>query len=315
MIEVAYISYMQRASMLEVIRSDFIRTARAKGLSERQVIWGHGFKNAVIPVMTIAGIDLGALIGGAIITETVFAWPGLGLRSTRSSAPATCPWPAACSSPPSCTCLANLFRRPRIRLGRPTHPPRRLSPVPDRDTSGNQVTQDLPSSARSASATIESKLHGRKPLGLWADSWRRPSANHRRRRPLHRRRFLAVGMTEEIATSPGSDRATPAPGTWRPTAPTPPTTRSPRKAWARPPSCRTRSAPTSWGATCSRGPWSRLAAPCSSASSPSPSRWIHRPHPWGRSPATMGAWVDSVIGANSRRLLRLPLTSCSCCSS
>jgi peptide/nickel transport system permease protein len=79
LIEVAYISYMQRASMLEVIRSDFIRTARAKGLSERQVIWGHGFKNAVIPVMTIAGIDLGALIGGAIITETVFNRPGIGL--------------------------------------------------------------------------------------------------------------------------------------------------------------------------------------------------------------------------------------------
>jgi len=78
MIEVAYISYMQRASMLEVSRSDFIRTARAKGLSERKVIWGHGFKNAVIPVMTIAGIDLGALIGGAIITETVFNRPGIG---------------------------------------------------------------------------------------------------------------------------------------------------------------------------------------------------------------------------------------------
>jgi peptide/nickel transport system permease protein len=78
-IEVAYISYMQRASMLEVSRSDFIRTARAKGLSERRVVWGHGFKNAVIPVMTIAGIDLGALIGGAIITETVFNRPGIGL--------------------------------------------------------------------------------------------------------------------------------------------------------------------------------------------------------------------------------------------
>lgn len=78
-IEVAYISYMQRASMLEVSRSDFIRTARAKGLSERRVIWGHGFKNAVIPVMTVAGIDLGALIGGAIITETVFNRPGIGL--------------------------------------------------------------------------------------------------------------------------------------------------------------------------------------------------------------------------------------------
>ena len=79
LIEVAYISYMQRASMLEVIRTDYVRTARAKGLSERQVIMGHAFKNAVIPVMTIAGIDLGALMGGAIITETVFSRPGIGL--------------------------------------------------------------------------------------------------------------------------------------------------------------------------------------------------------------------------------------------
>jgi peptide/nickel transport system permease protein len=78
-VEVAYISYMQRASMLEVIRTDYIRTARAKGLSERKVITGHAFKNAVIPVMTIAGIDLGALMGGAILTETVFSRPGIGL--------------------------------------------------------------------------------------------------------------------------------------------------------------------------------------------------------------------------------------------
>jgi peptide/nickel transport system permease protein len=79
LIEVAYISYMQRAAMLEVIRSDYIRTARAKGLSERKVVLKHGLKNAVIPVMTIAGIDLGALMGGAILTETVFARPGIGL--------------------------------------------------------------------------------------------------------------------------------------------------------------------------------------------------------------------------------------------
>ena len=68
-----------RISMLEVIRTDYIRTARAKGLSERKVITKHAFKNAVIPVMTIAGIDLGALMGGAILTETVFARPGIGL--------------------------------------------------------------------------------------------------------------------------------------------------------------------------------------------------------------------------------------------
>ena len=78
-IEVAYISYMQRASMLEVIRTDYVRTARAKGLSERSVVLKHSLKNAMIPVLTIAGIDLGALMGGAILTETVFSRFGLGL--------------------------------------------------------------------------------------------------------------------------------------------------------------------------------------------------------------------------------------------
>jgi peptide/nickel transport system permease protein len=78
LIEVAYISFMQRAAMLEVSRSDFIRTARAKGLSERRVVWGHGFRNAVIPVMTLAGIDLGTLIGGTFIVEIVFNRAGIG---------------------------------------------------------------------------------------------------------------------------------------------------------------------------------------------------------------------------------------------
>jgi peptide/nickel transport system permease protein len=83
LIEVAYISYMQRASMLEVIRADYVRTARAKGVSERRVVLKHGFKNAVIPVMTIAGLDLGTLLGGAIITEAVFSRPGIGTMIYR----------------------------------------------------------------------------------------------------------------------------------------------------------------------------------------------------------------------------------------
>ncbi len=84
LVEIAYISYMQRASMLEVIRTDYVRTARAKGLSERSVVLKHSLKNAMIPVLTIAGIDLGALLGGAIITETVFARPGVGLMIYRA---------------------------------------------------------------------------------------------------------------------------------------------------------------------------------------------------------------------------------------
>jgi peptide/nickel transport system permease protein len=78
LIGVAYISFMQRATMLEVSRSDFIRTARAKGLRERRVVWVHGLRNAVIPVMTIIGIDLGTLIGGTFIIEIVFNRPGIG---------------------------------------------------------------------------------------------------------------------------------------------------------------------------------------------------------------------------------------------
>ena len=67
-----------RGGMLEVLQSDYIRTARAKGLSERQVLLGHAAKNALLPLVTQAGLELGALVGSAFIIETVFAWPGLG---------------------------------------------------------------------------------------------------------------------------------------------------------------------------------------------------------------------------------------------
>lgn len=69
---------LMRASMLEVLRQDYIRTARAKGLRERVVIWKHGFKNALIPVVTVMGMQVGHLLAGAVIVETIFAWPGVG---------------------------------------------------------------------------------------------------------------------------------------------------------------------------------------------------------------------------------------------
>ena len=77
-ISVGYIARMMRSSMLEVIGKDYIRTARAKGLSNRAVILRHALKNAFIPVITIIGINFASLLGGAVATETVFAWPGLG---------------------------------------------------------------------------------------------------------------------------------------------------------------------------------------------------------------------------------------------
>lgn len=75
---VAVYSRYVRASMLEVLHSDYIRTARAKGLTERRVILNHGMRNALIPLTTQVAIDVGQLAGGLIVTETVFAWPGMG---------------------------------------------------------------------------------------------------------------------------------------------------------------------------------------------------------------------------------------------
>jgi len=74
----AIIARMTRSSMLEVVRQDYIRTARAKGLMERVVLVRHALKNALIPVATVVGIEFGYLLGGAVITETVFSRPGLG---------------------------------------------------------------------------------------------------------------------------------------------------------------------------------------------------------------------------------------------
>ncbi|CAK0771703.1 Oligopeptide transport system permease protein AppB [Azospirillaceae bacterium] len=67
-----------RSAMREVLRQDFIRTARAKGLGERWVVWRHGVRNALIPVVTILGLEVGSLFSGALITETMFSWPGMG---------------------------------------------------------------------------------------------------------------------------------------------------------------------------------------------------------------------------------------------
>lgn len=74
----AIITRISRSSVLEVIRQDYITTARAKGLSERTVIWKHTLRNALITIITILGLQLGALLSGSVITETVFSWPGIG---------------------------------------------------------------------------------------------------------------------------------------------------------------------------------------------------------------------------------------------
>jgi peptide/nickel transport system permease protein len=75
---VAFLSRMTRAAMQEVLRSDFVRTARAKGLGEGPVVLRHAFRNALLPVLTVLGLDFGSYLTGSILTETIFSWPGVG---------------------------------------------------------------------------------------------------------------------------------------------------------------------------------------------------------------------------------------------
>jgi peptide/nickel transport system permease protein len=86
LIQVATYSRFMRASMLEVINSDYVRTARAKGVTEGRTIMRHAFRNALIPLTTLVGLNLGGLIGGAVITETIFALDGMGLYFFNSLA-------------------------------------------------------------------------------------------------------------------------------------------------------------------------------------------------------------------------------------
>jgi ABC-type dipeptide/oligopeptide/nickel transport system permease component len=74
----AILTRMTRSSMLEVLKEDYITTARAKGLAETVVIVKHAFRNACIPILTLVGLQLGGLLAGSIITETIFSWPGIG---------------------------------------------------------------------------------------------------------------------------------------------------------------------------------------------------------------------------------------------
>jgi ABC-type dipeptide/oligopeptide/nickel transport system permease component len=74
----ALVARLTRSSMLEILGRDFIRTGRAKGLAERAVILRHALRNAAVPLLTVLGLQIGTLLGGAVITESVFAWPGMG---------------------------------------------------------------------------------------------------------------------------------------------------------------------------------------------------------------------------------------------
>src|SRR5262249_57554254 len=80
----ASIARLTRSAVLEVLRADYIRTARAKGLGEALVVAKHTFRNAAIPILTITALQFGTLLGGAVVTETVFSWPGMGRLAVQS---------------------------------------------------------------------------------------------------------------------------------------------------------------------------------------------------------------------------------------
>ena len=75
---------LTRAQLLEVLRHDYVRTAWAKGMPERLVVFRHALKNALIPIVTVLGLQVGTLLGGAVVTETVFAWPGMGQLAVQA---------------------------------------------------------------------------------------------------------------------------------------------------------------------------------------------------------------------------------------
>ncbi|MBY4797036.1 ABC transporter permease [Collinsella sp. AGMB00827] len=83
-VSTAYAARIMRSQLLDVMNQDYIRTAKAKGLSNRAIIWKHALKNALIPVVTYIGVDFGGMMSGAILTETVFNWPGVGYEIFRA---------------------------------------------------------------------------------------------------------------------------------------------------------------------------------------------------------------------------------------
>ncbi|MFR3451563.1 MAG: ABC transporter permease [Collinsella sp.] len=124
-VSTAYTARIMRSQLVEVMNQDYIRTAKAKGLSKRSIIFHHALKNALIPVVTYIGMDFGAMLAGAILTETVFNWPGIGsddLRRHHSSATGPSSW---VPSPliVFVVTIINLHRRCELRVPRSAYPP------------------------------------------------------------------------------------------------------------------------------------------------------------------------------------------------
>ena len=94
---IGLLSRLVRSTLIDVMQRDYIRTARAKGLRERIVLYRHALRNTMIPTVTVLGLQLGALLGGSVVVESVFAWPGSAGSCSRASKTATCRWCAPSS--------------------------------------------------------------------------------------------------------------------------------------------------------------------------------------------------------------------------
>ena len=127
-VSTAYAARIMRSQLLDVMNQDYIRTAKAKGLSNRAIIVKHALKNALIPVVTYIGVDFGGMLSGAILTETVFNWPGIGYEVYRAISMRD--WPIVMGGVTLIVVVVmviNLlvdisyaFLDPRIRLGGPS---------------------------------------------------------------------------------------------------------------------------------------------------------------------------------------------------
>ena len=122
-IPLAVIARQTRSAMLEVLGEDYVRTARAKGLAPRRVVGLHAFRNALIPVVTTIGLQVGTLMAGAILTETIFSWPGIGKWMIDSIGKRD--YVVVQSGPAADRADrhgVNLDRRPPLRRHQPAHP-------------------------------------------------------------------------------------------------------------------------------------------------------------------------------------------------
>ena len=121
----ARVARLTRSAVLETLGEEYVLAARAKGLGESVVIGKHTLKNAAIPIVTLAGLDLGQLLGGAVITETIFAWPGAGAAHRPGAAQPGLPGGARRRVRDLGRVHADqLRRRPPLRVARPAHPRR-----------------------------------------------------------------------------------------------------------------------------------------------------------------------------------------------